>query len=64
MSVVELRWAVPAETTTQAPRLQYRQRPDEIRFGGGDPWTDWKDVPLVVVAQPVPAANGVREGGA
>jgi hypothetical protein len=47
--VVELRWAIPAETTTQAPRLQYRN------WGAWPaPAGPWLDVPTVVVPQEPP----------
>lgn len=53
--MVELRWAVPAETTTKAPRLQYRQLPSVVSFGGPG-WSEWQDVPWVVVPEaPQPA---------
>lgn len=40
---VELRWAVPPNTTAESRVLQYRRRHSE----GG--WTDWESVPVVVV---------------
>lgn len=40
----ELRWTVPDRTTTEAPRLQFRQL-DMQRLG----WSDWLDVPVVVM---------------
>ena len=46
MSHVELRWAVPKDTSTRPPRLQYRTcetRPH---------WGDWQDVPTVVAEPP------------
>jgi hypothetical protein len=50
--MVELRWAVPAETTTKGPRLQYRTHGGP----GLGSWSDWFDVPHVVVQQePTPA---------
>lgn len=44
----ELRWAVPDYTTTEARRLQFRQL-DMHRLG----WSDWLDVPMVVVPRTV-----------
>lgn len=40
--MIELRWAVPPETTTAPPVLQYRQ----TLVGA---WSDWQTVPRVVV---------------
>lgn len=63
---VELRWAIPASTTAERPRLQYRQCPDIIQFGGGSGWTEWQDVPYVVVPQepPKPAPTVLSALGA
>lgn len=73
--MVELRWAV-AETTTKAPRLQYRVLPAVVSFGGPG-WSEWQDVPWVIVPEepPKPATiehvfgvlgtpNDQQEGGA
>jgi hypothetical protein len=52
--MVELRWAVPEGTTTEAPRLQYRNWGEWPAAAG-----PWQDVPRVVVpdlaASPAPA---------
>ena len=62
--MVELRYAVPAETTTKAPRLQYRI----LGVWPAAP-SDWLDVPWVVVPEaPQPATSaltaiGVLEAG-
>lgn len=46
--MIELRWAVPPETTTAPPVLQYRQT-----VAGYWP-EDWQDVPRVVVTPEAP----------
>jgi hypothetical protein len=63
--MVELRWAVPAETTTKAPRLQYRQCSPVISFGAGTGWSEWQDVPWVVVPEeaPKPAPTALAAPG-
>lgn len=58
--MVELRWAIPASTTTERPRLQYRS------FGGRGlgSWSEWQDVPYVVVPQePKPAPTALTAVG-
>lgn len=52
--MIELRWAIPASTTAERPRLQFRQCPDEIQFGAGSGWSEWQDVPYVVVQPEAP----------
>lgn len=47
--MVELRWAVPAATTTKAPRLQYRA----LGLWPSAP-SEWMDVPWVVVPEDPP----------
>ena len=42
--MVELRWTVPEGTSTDAPRLQYRQCSQWPAA-----WGEWTDVPTVVV---------------
>ena len=52
--MVELRWAVPQNTSTEAARLQYRQC-GEWPAGNFD---GWMDVPWVAVAsQPQPPTS-------
>ncbi|HYF16331.1 MAG TPA: hypothetical protein VEA40_00580 [Ramlibacter sp.] len=51
--MVELRWAIAPNGQT---RLQYRVAPPVISFGARSGWSDWVDVPHVMV----PAA-GVKE---
>lgn len=57
---VELRWAMPASTTTKAPRLQFRQCGEWPAA-----WSEWADVPYAVVKdeppKPAPMALGVGE---
>jgi hypothetical protein len=56
--MVELRWAIPSSTTAERPRLQYRQLPGVVQFGAGSGWSEWQDVPYVVVPQePKPAPS-------
>lgn len=51
--MVELRWAMPASTTTKAPRLQWRQCGEWPAA-----WSEWVDAPYVVVKDgpPKPAS--------
>ena len=44
--MVELRWVVPEDATTEHPRLQYRQQQGQWPAT----WSKWMDVPIVVVA--------------
>jgi hypothetical protein len=52
--MIQLRWAIPPTTTTKPPALQYRQ-------GGKGQWTDWLDVPTVVV-DTKPKDHGFNSG--
>ena len=55
--MIELRWAVPPETTTARPVLQWRQRYTHgpaNALGRAWSWTEWEPVPTVVVEPPVP----------
>lgn len=58
--MVELRWTVPEGTTTERPRLQYRVRPTVIMFGAPSGWSEWMDVPMVVVPLIPHEGEGVR----
>ena len=49
--MVDLRWAISEHTTAQTPRLQYRQCPPVVSLGAPAGWTEWMDVPFVVVPQ-------------
>lgn len=52
--MVELRWVVPPHTTTLPAKLQWRVHLPVVYIGTlcpGDGWTDWQDVPTVVLAQ-------------
>lgn len=61
--MIEMRYAVPPETTTKAPRLQYRVLfyPQVIASGdivlAPEKNPEWVDVPLVVV----PSSNAQAE---
>ena len=53
-AVIELRWAVPPNTTTEQPRLQMRVLIGYMDASGalnvmGAEWSEWKDVPRVVL---------------
>lgn len=52
--MVELRWAIPSSTTTERPRLQYRVCPPIVQIGGPAGWSEWLEVPYVVVPQEPP----------
>lgn len=55
--MVELRWAVPEGTSTQAPRLQYRN------WGvWPSPPGEWQDVPWVAVPTNPAASAPAPEG--
>lgn len=47
---VELRWVLPEHTTTDKPRLQYRQCGEWPAA-----WGAWQDVPIIVVPQDLPS---------
>lgn len=53
--MVELRWTRPDGTTTQPDKLQWRVHLPVVDCGGnlcpGD-WTEWQDVPLVLIPTP------------
>lgn len=58
---IELRYAVPAKTTTKAPVLQYRTAQTLLSTRGviGLPslvWSEWRDVPTIVVEDAQPLA--------
>jgi hypothetical protein len=44
--MIELRWAILPNGLT---RLQYRVRPPVLSFGASAGWSDWMDVPYVMV---------------
>jgi hypothetical protein len=56
--MIELRWAVPEGTTTERPRLQYRQRGEWPAA-----WSDWFTVPYAVVNDIDAPANASTTGG-
>jgi hypothetical protein len=52
--MIELRWSVPPTTTTEPPILQYRWLQGYMDASGAynvahADWSEWKDVPRVVV---------------
>lgn len=51
MRNIEMRWKVPSETTTKPPVLQYRTLGEAYEVGDEiiREWSQWEDVPLVVV---------------
>lgn len=56
---IELRWAVPPDTTTNRPILQWR----EIDIRGGCIIRDWTTVPVVVADSDDDAHPPAPEGG-
>lgn len=48
--MIELRWLIPAETTTKPPRLQFREVVAVDASGAFCPGLpgEWTDVPMVV----------------
>lgn len=54
--MIQLRWAVPASTTTKSPQLQMRVLIGYMDASGafnvaGSEWSDWVTVPTVVVPE-------------
>ena len=49
--MVELRWTTPEGTTTDTPKLQWRNRKADP-WGCLTLWEDWQDVPFAVVPRP------------
>lgn len=62
----ELRWVRQEGTTTLPDRLQYRVHLPVVDIGGqlcpGD-WTDWEEVPLVIVPTHGAGGDANPQGG-